>query len=341
MNTKVKGCDAESLKEAAQLIREGQLVAFPTETVYGLGGNGFDREAALAIFAAKRRPADNPLIEHIASWDMLDKLVTHVPEKAKAAMEAFWPGPFTCVLPAADQVPRTVTAGLDTVAVRWPDHPVAQQLIAEAGVPIAAPSANASGRPSPTCAQDVFEDMEDRIPMILDGGPCRVGVESTVVSFLEEIPMILRPGGVTWEELTALLGEVKIHQSALAALENAEAAPSPGMKHKHYAPKAKVTVVRGENAAQAMLRAYDGKRAEGAKPWLLVSEQSSALCGARHALCYGKGGEDLAANLFHSLRLLDARGASHIYCEAVDTEGIGLAAMNRLLRAAEFDIIDL
>ena len=153
--------------------------------------------------------------------------------------------------------------------------------------------------------------------------------------------MILRPGGVTWEDLTQLLGKVEIHQSALAALENAEAAPSPGMKHKHYAPTAKVTVGRGQGAAEAMISAYDEKKAEGVHPWLLVSQGSSALCGGRHALCYGDGGADLAANLFHSLRILDSKGATHIYCEAVDTEGIGLAAMNRLLRAAEFDIIDL
>ena len=341
MNTKLTGCSLENLKEAAQLIQRGELVAFPTETVYGLGGNGLDREAALAIFAAKGRPADNPLIEHIVGYEMLGTLVTQVPEKAKVAMEAFWPGPLTCVLPASRVVPKSVTAGLETVAVRWPEHPVAQALIREAGVPIAAPSANASGRPSPTCAQDVREDMEGRIPMILDGGPCRVGVESTVVSFLGEIPMILRPGGVTWEELTALLGKVEVHQSALEALKDAGAAPSPGMRHKHYAPKAKVTVVRGPGAAQRMLEAYDREKQAGGKPWLLISQKSSGMCGARHALCYGEGGADLAANLFHSLRILDGREATHIFCEAVDTEGIGLAAMNRLLRAAEFDIIDL
>lgn len=340
MNTLMRGCDEESLRLGAQLIKQGGLVAFPTETVYGLGGDGLNPHAVQAIYAAKGRPADNPLIEHIADYGMLELLVQITPEPARRAMEAFWPGPLTCVLPASARVPRAVTAGLDTVAVRWPEHPVAQALILQAGVPVAAPSANASGRPSPTCAQDVWEDMEGRIPLILDGGPCRVGVESTVVAFSGERPMILRPGGITREALESLLGPVDVHQSALNALQEPSAAPSPGMRHRHYAPKAQVTVVRGPGALERMLAAYDACQAAGGVPWLLISEMARSRCGERRLMSYGEGAAQLAAHLFHSLRLIDAKGATHIYCLAVDPQGMGLAAMNRLLRAADFDVMD-
>ncbi len=340
MHTQMMACGEAGLRLGAQLLRRGELVAFPTETVYGLGGNGLHPGAAQAIYAAKGRPADNPLIEHIADYGMLELLARSVPGTARRAMEAFWPGPLTCVLPAADAVPRTVTAGLDTVAVRWPGHPVAQALILRSGVPVAAPSANASGRPSPTCAQDVWEDMAGRIPLILDGGPCRVGVESTVVSFSGARPMILRPGGITPEALEALLGPVDIHQSALSALEEPDAAPSPGMRHRHYAPRAQVTAARGPGALERMLAAYDACQADGGRPWLLVSEGARDRCGGRRLMSYGEGPDGLAAHLFHSLRLMDAQGATHIYCLAVDPQGMGLAAMNRLLRAADFDVMD-
>jgi L-threonylcarbamoyladenylate synthase len=289
----------------------------------------------------KGRPADNPLIEHIASWRMLDRLVTKVPEKAKTVMEAFWPGPLTCVLPASDLVPRIVTAGLSTVAVRWPSSVDAQRLILEADLPIAAPSANTSGKPSPTCAEDVLEDLKGRIPMILDGGSCCFGVESTVITFVQDPPMILRPGGVTKEQIEGLIGPVEVHASVLTAVDPAEHVPSPGMKHKHYAPKAKVIVYRGSKALSAMLEAYDTCEYEGGKPWLFVASQDQDRIGTRRSLFYGNDGEDLARHLFHSLRQMDSEGATIILCQAVSTEGIGLAAMNRLLRAAEFDVIDV
>ena len=339
METILMACDRQGLALGAALIQKGELVAFPTETVYGLGADGLNPRAVEAIFFAKGRPADNPLIEHIVNYDMLEALVRFVPDKARRAMEAFWPGPLTCVLPASKQVPKQVTAGLDTVAVRWPDHRAAQALIKLAGVPIAAPSANASGRPSPTCAQDVWEDMEGRIPLILDDGPSRVGVESTVVSFMEEIPLILRPGGVTYEALCGLLGEVTIHESALSALDVKSDAPSPGMRHRHYAPSAVVTVVEGPDGARQLCLAYDACQAAGGIPWILCRVETLSACGDRRTKAYGHNGADLAAHLFHSLRRLDQEGATHIFCQAVETDGMGLAAMNRLLRSADFRVI--
>ena len=333
METKILPCDADSFAMAGALLRAGQLVVFPTETVYGLGANGLDQEAVLSVFAAKGRPADNPLIEHIASWDMLKLLTPSVPPKAMEAMRAFWPGPMTCVLPASGAIPPAVNAGLPSVAVRWPSDENAQAVIRAAEVPVAAPSANLSGRPSPTCARDAASDMNGRVPLILDGGDCRFGLESTVVSFLEEVPQILRPGAVTPDMLESVVGPVRVHPAALAPLAPGEKAASPGMLHKHYAPRAHVTVFTD---SRRMLARYDELCARGKNPWLLCED--ALAVGPRRALRFGQGSADYAAALFRGLRALDSRGADYILCMAVEAKGMGLAVMNRLLRAANYDV---
>jgi L-threonylcarbamoyladenylate synthase len=248
----------EAIEYAASLLKEGELVAFPTETVYGLGANALNDKAVLSIFKAKERPADNPLIVHITEREDLFPLC-HPNEKALKLMDAFWPGPLTLLMKKTAAVPNVTTAGLDTVAIRMPSHPVARAPIKACGCPVAAPSANRSGRPSPTKAAHVMEDMAGRIPLILDGGPCDVGLESTVVDMTGEIPLVLRPGGVTPEMLFQAAGPVETARSILAPLKPGEAAPSPGMRHRHYAPKGTLTLVSGmpDNVITACKRLYD------------------------------------------------------------------------------------
>lgn len=322
----------------AELIINGQLVAFPTETVYGLGANGMDGEAVNRIFEAKGRPNDNPLILHIAKKSDVKKLWAHVPKLAEPLMNTFWPGPLTLIFTKADEVPYEVTAGLETVAVRMPSDRTARLLIQKAGVPIAAPSANRSGRPSPTSAQHVLEDMDGRIPLIIDGGPCRYGVESTVLSLLGE-PTILRPGAITREMLEAVIGPVRLAPSILKPLGDREVAASPGMKYKHYAPDAEVHVVVGEPkpAAKRIRALYYDCEAEGKTVAILGTDQT--ILSYRNLNAYSMGDRDepetLCANLFSMLREIGAH-ADVILAEGVDTAETGLAFMNRLLRAAGF-----
>ena len=233
----------EELLEAAEIIRRGGLVAFPTETVYGLGGNALDEDAAKKIYAAKGRPSDNPLIAHVSCPEEVEPLVEYMPEAGKKLMEAFWPGPLTMIFPKSSQVPYGTTGGLETVAVRMPSDPVANRLIALAGVPIAAPSANTSGRPSPTTADHVWQDMNGRIDMIIDGGPVGIGVESTIVDVSGQVPVVLRPGAITMEMLRETLGEVTIDPAILGPMAEGVRPKAPGMKYKHYAPKAELTLV--------------------------------------------------------------------------------------------------
>ena len=327
----------EALAEAARLIGSGGLVGFPTETVYGLGADGLCDAAVRDIYAAKGRPADNPLILHVADWASATRLVADPPEAARLLAAAFWPGPLTLVLPAAPCVPEVVRAGLPTVGVRCPAHPVAQALIQAAGVPIAAPSANRSGRPGPTCAQDVLADMDGRISLILDGGPCSVGVESTVLDLTSSPPCVLRPGGVTVDMLLAVLPEVAVHPSALSPAVPGQA-KSPGMLHRHYAPRARVVVFDAGQAA-ACKAAVQQARQAGERPFVLASRETLAAWGEEpNVRCWGDRDrpQDLAAALFTSLRRLDDAGATLILCEGVAPEGLGLAVMNRLLRAADF-----
>ena len=322
----------------AQLIQNGELVAFPTETVYGLGANGMDGEAVNRIFEAKGRPNDNPLIMHVAKKSDARKLWAHVPKLAETLMDTFWPGPLTLIFNKADEVPYEVTAGLETVAVRMPSDKTARLLIQKAGVPIAAPSANRSGRPSPTTAEHVLADMDGRIPLILDGGPCRYGVESTVLSLVGE-PTILRPGAVTREMLEAVIGPVRLAPSILNPLGEREVAASPGMKYKHYAPDAEVHVVEGEpkpvsKRIRALYYEYEG---DGKTVAILGTEQTMASYRNLNAYSLGDRGEPemLCANLFRLLRDVGAH-CDVILAEGVDTKETGLAFMNRLLRAAGF-----
>ncbi len=324
--------------QGAELIKNGGLVAFPTETVYGLGANGLDGEAVNRIFEAKGRPNDNPLILHIAKKSDVKDLWAHVPKLANTLMDTFWPGPLTMIFNKADEVPYEVTAGLETVAVRMPSDRTARLLIQKSGVPIAAPSANRSGRPSPTTAKHVLDDMDGRIPLILDGGPCKYGVESTVLSLVGE-PTILRPGAITREMLEAVIGPVRLAPSILAPLGEREVAASPGMKYKHYAPDAEVRVIEGEPkaAAKRIRTLYYEYESEGKRVAILGTEQTMASYRNLSAYSLGdrKDPETLCANLFTLLRDVGAH-CDVILAEGIDTRETGLAFMNRLLRAAGF-----
>ncbi len=340
MRTELLKANESSLRLAADLLKNGQVVGIPTETVYGLGANALDEQAVLAIFAAKERPADNPLIVHIADFADMQPLC-HVNDMAKKLAEAFWPGPLTMILPKKDIVPTAVTAHLDSVAVRMPAHPVAQQIIRLSGCPIAAPSANRSGRPSPTQAQHVFEDMDGRIPLIIDGGESDVGVESTVVSLPGDTAVVLRPGGITPEMIAAVLGECEVADSVMRPLREGEEAPSPGMKHKHYAPKAPMTLYAGEEHAVAarICREYDSLP-EGST-LILAAQPHLPLYGDRLVFDLGPDAVSAAHALFAALRHADHLGVKRVLSEAWPEEGVGLALMNRMARAAGFDIVSV
>lgn len=322
----------------ASIIREGGLVAFPTETVYGLGANGLDGEAVNRIFEAKGRPNDNPLILHIAKKNELKKLWAHIPDRAYPLIDTFWPGPLTLIFHKADIVPYEVTAGLETVAVRMPSDKTARALISKAGVPIAAPSANRSGKPSPTTAAHVLEDMDGRIPLILDGGPCQYGVESTVLTLTGE-PTILRPGAVTKEMLEAVIGPVRLAPSILKPLGEREVAASPGMKYKHYAPDAQVIVIDGtpEDTAKCALSLYYDYLEQGKRVEILASKQTYFRYRGVDATEIGDREHPvtMCANLFRELRDI-GHTCDIILAEGIETSDEGLAYMNRLLRASGF-----
>ncbi|MBR6185055.1 MAG: threonylcarbamoyl-AMP synthase [Clostridia bacterium] len=338
METLCLPADRESLALAADLLKAGRVVAFPTETVYGLGANALDDGAVRAIFAAKERPADNPLIVHVASPGQLPPLC-HVTQEALKLMEAFWPGPLTLLLTKTERVPDVTTAGLPSVAVRCPSHPVANALLSACGLPIAAPSANRSGRPSPTTAAHVYEDMRGRIPLILDGGACSVGVESTVLDLTGKIPCVLRPGAVTAEEIARVAGQCSVASSVMRPLREGEAAPSPGMRHRHYAPKAKMTVLVGSDSRVIpdLIARYDAAK----NAVILAHESALPLLGDRRAYSLGDTPEDGARLLFRRLREMDALGCEYILAQGWKAEGSALAVMNRMARAAAFDIITL
>ena len=340
METKVLPATPEAIEEAASIIRAGGLVGMPTETVYGLGANALDSEAVLRIFEAKGRPGDNPLIVHVSSAGEVPALVRAIPDAARKLMDAYWPGPMTLVLPKADCIPREVSAGLDTVGIRLPASDTARALIRAAGCPIAAPSANRSGKPSPTTAQHVFEDMDGRIPMILDAGACEVGVESSVIDATGEIPVILRPGGVTPEMVKAVVGDVCVDEHVMSPLAEGDVVRSPGMKYKHYAPTAKTIIYGGapENVIAAICAQYDEAEAAGERVAILGFDEHNFGTRTRISLGSVDCPQDAAARLFAALRELDERGETMARCEAVDAEGIGLAVMNRMGRAAAFDI---
>ncbi|PFE53018.1 threonylcarbamoyl-AMP synthase [Bacillus cereus] len=324
------------LKEAARLLRENEAVAFPTETVYGLGANAMDDEAIAKIFAAKGRPSDNPLIVHIGTKSQLDGIVREIPPVAEKLMEHFWPGPLTIILPRKEGISERVTAGLNTVGVRMPDHPVALALIEEANVPVAAPSANRSGRPSPTLASHVYEDLNGKIAGIVDGGATGVGVESTVIDCTSEVPTILRPGGITKEQLEAVIGNVYLDP---ALKDEKEKPKSPGMKYTHYAPKAPLSIVEGSR--EFIQRIVDEKKKEGFKVGVLTTEEYQHVYSADVVLSCGMRNDlaSVATKLYDVLRTFDASEVDVIFSESFPNEGIGNAIMNRLTKAAGHHII--
>lgn len=330
-------------KEASQILQNGGLVAFPTETVYGLGGNGLDVDAAKKIYAAKGRPSDNPLIIHIAEKEALKELAASVPEQAWKLAETFWPGPLTMILPKAEKVPYGTTGGLETVAVRMPNHPVALRLIAESGIYIAAPSANTSGRPSPTLAEHVYEDLHGKIDMILDGGMVQVGIESTIVDLTEEIPVILRPGCITKEMLEEVLGEVKVDQAILQKNQDKKLRPkAPGMKYKHYAPKAELTIFKGEpEKVQERINALTAENTkQGKVTGILATDESMAQYPDGIVKTIGSRQEKgaIARGLYKILRDFDHLQVDCIYAESFETDEMGAAIMNRLLKAAGYAV---
>ena len=339
MDTLYLSADAPDTPEiAAKIIQKGGLVAIPTETVYGLGANGLDENAVLKIFEAKGRPQDNPLILHVAEPKEMERFCHDIPKAAYLLAEKFWPGPLTMVLPARDTVPKRTTAGLSTVAVRCPDSPVTRKIIALAGVPIAAPSANISGKPSTTTAQHVRHDHDGKIDAIVDGGPCRVGVESTIVDLTEDRPRLLRPGGVTPEQLLEVLGDLVIDKAVTAQIDKDAVVKAPGMKYRHYAPAEPVVIVSGsrEKAAEYIHRHF----APGDR--VLCFEEELPLYADCAPLSYGKESDvdTLSAGLFAALRILDDPTIGKVYARCPVGGGVAYAVQNRLKKAAAFHIVD-
>ena len=333
METKLFSTSAADLTKAAELLKNGKRVIFPTETVYGLGANALDPDAVKSIFEAKGRPSDNPLIVHIAELSQLDSIAEEVPEKAKILIDAFWPGPLTVILKRKNNIPDVVTAGLDTVGIRMPENPVARELIYLSGVPVAAPSANISGRPSPTDAKYVIEDMMGRVEGIIDGGDCQVGVESTVIDMTGEIPTILRPGGVTCEEITELLGEVK---GGKEKADDKETPKSPGMKYTHYAPKAPVKILHG-----TVLEIENFLKSRPAKCGILSFDEFQLDTDAETiSLGSINNPKECARNLFRSLRDMDKLDVKEIYAPEIGNNGLWAAVKNRLYKAAGGKIIN-
>lgn len=322
--------------DAAKNLQLGQVVAFPTETVYGLGANAFSDDAVQRIFNAKGRPSDNPLIVHIAKEEQLSKLAEEISDDAKKLMEAFWPGPLTIILKSKKQVSKLVTAGLSTVGIRMPDHPVALAILEACGLPIAAPSANTSGKPSPTTAKHVIEDLNGKIAGIVDGGSTGVGVESTVIDCSQDIPIILRPGSITPEMIAEVILNVDIDPSTMKETETPK---SPGMKYKHYAPNAEMHLVQG--SIEFINKLIHNSHLSGKRVGILTTEENSHQYNAEVVLACGKRSElaTVAANLYDCIRQFNEENVEIIYCETFPYEGIGIAIMNRLWKACGHSII--
>ena len=334
--------DSEWLRTASKILRAGGLVAFPTETVYGLGANALDEKASAKIYGAKGRPSDNPLIVHIADWEAIYKIAVDVPREAKLLADAFWPGPLTMVLKKSDAVPLTTTGGLPTVAVRMPNHEIARALIRSGGGYVAAPSANTSGRPSPTKAEHVAEDMDGVIDMIIDGGDSHIGLESTIVDLTEGTPTILRPGYINQQMLEDVLGRVETDRALISEDENIRP-KAPGMKYRHYAPKAELFIVEGEeqNVREKMNRLIEENKAAGRKAGVICTDESSSCYHGGIVKSIGSRADEItiAQHLYSILRDFDEMDVSVIYSESFDTPQMGQAIMNRLIKAAGHQII--
>jgi len=336
--------EAALVREAAEILRNGGLVAFPTETVYGLGGNGLDSEVCRKIYEAKGRPSDNPLILHISQICELDAIVREVKPIAKKLMDAFWPGPMTMIFKKTDIVPMQATGGLDTVAVRFPSHLVAQAIIRASGLPIAGPSANMSGRPSPTRASHVAFDLTGKIDMIVDGGAAEWGLESTIVDVSGEIPVILRPGAVTKAMMEAIVGGVEIDPALLSKPTDDFQPKAPGMKYTHYSPKAEIVLVKGErlDVAHAVNRLAEIERRQGRRVGVLATEETKHLYDCDVVLSLGSRVqlEKIGAKLFKHLRKFDFLEVDKVYAEVFEEDGEGMAVMNRLNKAAGYRVIE-
>lgn len=329
-----------NIEKTGKLLRDGALAAIPTETVYGLAANALCGSAVKEIFAAKGRPTDNPLIVHISDFGQIKRfdLVGKIPEKAYMLAERFWPGPLTIIMPKGRAIPDEVSAGLDTVAIRFPSHPVAQAVITAADRPLAAPSANTSGAPSPTTSAHVMHDMNGKIPVILDGGMCEVGVESTVITLASDIPMLLRPGGVTLEQLQSVIGRAEVSDAVLNKMKDGQKAESPGMKYKHYAPKANLILIKADD--EKYINFVNSKK----------SDKIGALCydedvKSLDVRCFAYGSKSdysqQANRLFDALREIDGTDMKIVYGRCPDTQGVAMAVYNRLIRAAGFEVIEL
>ncbi|SDB29086.1 L-threonylcarbamoyladenylate synthase [Eubacterium oxidoreducens] len=333
--------DLQKLEEAAKIMKDGGLVAFPTETVYGLGGDALQSDAAQKIYAAKGRPSDNPLIVHISRIEDLSKIAKNIPNEAYSLAEHFWPGPLTMIFDKRSCVPDSTTGGMDTVAVRMPSHPVALELIRRSGGFIAAPSANTSGRPSPTKASHVEEDLNGKIPMIVDGGSVGIGLESTIIDFTAPIPTILRPGFLTVEDFEPIIGEVRIDPGIIAS-DSKVKPKAPGMKYRHYAPGGALTIVRGNRKRVAeYIKTKAFEHGDSKKVCVLCLKCNENYYAHMEHLVLGNDMQEIAANLFSVLRICDDKKADIIYSEAIEETGLGRAIMNRLKKAAGGQIVDV
>lgn len=337
--------DEDIYQQAAQIICRGGLVAFPTETVYGLGADGMSEDAARKIYAAKGRPTDNPLILHIADRKDLERITDKVTEDADKLMTCFWPGPLTLIFEKRKEVPYGITGGLETVAVRMPSHPAIRELIRRSGTAIAAPSANTSGRPSPTMAEHVWEDMAGRIDMLIDGGSVGIGLESTIVDMTVDPPMLLRPGYITVPMLKRVIGRLQIDPSLMEEAAPGVKPKAPGMKYRHYAPRAELTIVEGEldKAAEEIERLAEEKRRQGYRTGIIATEETRKFYHGEDVRIIGtrQDEETIARHLFAVLREFDELGTQYIFSEAFSQQDLGQAIMNRLLKAAGHQIIRL
>lgn len=334
--------DYSKLSVAGDIIKNGGLVLFPTETVYGIGANGLNSDAVQKIFIAKGRKQDNPLILHISSMEMLNTIAQNISEIEYKLMDAFWPGPFTIILNKTKIVPSVVTGGLDTVGVRMPSGEIARELINKANVPIAAPSANISGKPSGTNVKDIFDELHNKVDYIIDGGECDVGLESTVVRVIDGVPTILRPGGITPAQISAVAGCVNIDEHILNKIENDEIVLSPGMKYRHYAPSSSCVLVYSKSN-EKLIEKINEITAEYKNPLVISSSENLKLYNAQNVIDAGHKSnlKEIAKNIFSILRKVDSYNPDIVIIEGVSEEGIGLAIMNRLIRACEYNVIYL
>ena len=334
----------EGVKKAAEIIKRGGLVAFPTETVYGLGANGLDENAVPKIYEAKGRPSDNPLILHISKLDEIEDIVKEIPKSALILAEEFWPGPLTMVFKKSERVPYRTTGGLESVAIRMPSNKIARELIKAAGVPIAAPSANSSGRPSPTKAAHVIYDLDGKIDMVIDGGEVDIGIESTIVDVTGEVPVILRPGFITEKMLSEAIGRVEIDEVAKSLSPDKDLKPkAPGMKYRHYAPRGKMTIYKGSHSKVVERINEEISKLEGKKTGVLATDETKSYYRADIIISLGsrEDGESIAHNLFDALRKFDDDDVEFIYSEGFDENKLGFAIMNRLHKSAGYNIINV